>query len=265
MHTQRDEKCALRDGPEAPFVQKTRKPMWPSGISVSKSQNLKCFVPEDLQVILAKGAFEQLFGYAYATNKEISCMGVVRRDGSAFTVERFHLVAQEGGSAHTEMDPAALGTLIETLLGEGKADEARAIKCWAHSHPGMGCFWSKTDDNTCRLLVSDYLVSLVVSDDFAVRARLDVGGPLPFTVDEVPVILQVSPDVEALKRYGEEVTEKVKEAVGLPVGKTPGPESAAGLFDDDFWSDYYSRTHGFLEEDETGVLDAVADDRYPFP
>ena len=70
-----------------------RKPQWPAGISVSKSQTLKCFVPQGLQVILAKDAFEQLFGYAYATNTEISCLGVVRRDGSAFMVERFHLVA----------------------------------------------------------------------------------------------------------------------------------------------------------------------------
>ncbi len=263
MHKQRDEKPTLLDEPEAPFLRNARKPAWPSGVSVSKSQTLKCFVPEDLRVILAKEAFEQLFGYAYSTNREISCMGVVRRQGSTFTLERFHLVGQEGGSAHTEMDPAALGTLIETLLGEGKADEARAIKCWAHSHPGMGCFWSKTDDDTCRLLATDFLVSLVVSDGFAIRARVDVGGPVPFTVDEVPVILQVSPDEEALKRYGQEVAEKVKEAVGLPVGKTPGPENAGGLFDDDLRSDYYGRT-GFLEEDETAVLDAAVDDRDPF-
>ncbi len=241
-----------------------RKPQWPAGISVSKSHTLKCFVPDGLQVVLTKEAFEQLFGYAYATNREISCMGVVRRHGSAFIVERFHLVAQEGGSAHTEMDPVALGSLIETLLGEGKADEVRAIKCWAHSHPGMGCFWSKTDDDTCRLLATDFLISLVVSDGFAIRARLDVGGPVPFTVDEVPVIMEIQPDEEVLKRYGQEVAEKVKEAVGLPMGKTPRPENAGGLFDDGVWSDYYGRTYGFLEEDETAVLDAVADDREPF-
>jgi len=238
-----------------------RKPQWPVGIPVSKSQNLKCFVPAGLQVVLAKDAFEQLFGYAYATNREISCLGVVRRAGSAFVVERFHLVAQEGGSAHTEMDPAALGGLIETLLGEGKADEARAMKCWAHSHPGMGVFWSKTDDNTCRLLATDFLVSLVVSDDFAIRARIDVGGPVPFTVDEVPVVLQVSPDEEALKRHGQEVAEKVKEAVGLPLGKASVPESAGGLFDNDPWSDYYGQAYGLFDEDETATLDAVADDR----
>jgi proteasome lid subunit RPN8/RPN11 len=251
-------------GEPAVVLDVPRKPQWPAGISVSKSQNLKCFVPEGLQVVLARNAFEQLFGYAYATNKEISCLGVVRRAGSAFIVERFHLVAQEGGSAHTEMDPAALGGLIETLLVEGKADEARAIKCWAHSHPGMGCFWSKTDDNTCRLLAADFLVSLVVSDDFAIRARIDVGGPVPFSVDEVPVVLQVSPDEEALKRHGQEVAEKVKEAVGLPLGKAAGPESAGGLFDDGPWSDYYGQAYGLFDEDETAAMDAVTDDRDPF-
>jgi len=69
-------------------------------------------------------------------------MGVVRREGNCFIVERFHLVTQEGGMAHTEMDPAALGTLMESF-SPGQVQEARsssvgrtAIPAWAYSGRG---------------------------------------------------------------------------------------------------------------------------------
>ena len=118
---------------------------------------------QDIAVVLSKDAFAQLFGYAYATSQEISCLGVVNREGSIFRIERFYLVEQEGNGAHTEIKPESLAKLVERLMSEGKRDEATSIKTWAHSHPGMKCFWSRTDDATCRRLVSDCLVSIVVS------------------------------------------------------------------------------------------------------
>lgn len=116
------------------------KPSWPTGMIVSKSEKPSCYLPDDLQVILSQEAFEQLFGYAYATANEISCLGVVKRQGNCFIVERFHLVAQEGGLARTEMNPQALAELMTALLQQGKKEEARSLKCWAHSHPNMGVY-----------------------------------------------------------------------------------------------------------------------------
>jgi hypothetical protein len=89
--------------------------------------------------------------------EQISCMGAFRREGNIFIVERFHLVKQEGGIAHTEVAPNALGELVEQLMAGGKMQDARALKCWAHSHPGMGMFWSKTDDTTEVEAVGDDL------------------------------------------------------------------------------------------------------------
>jgi hypothetical protein len=100
--------------------------------------------------------------------------------------------------------------LVEELLSEGKLEEARSLRCWAHSHPGMGLFWSKTDEDTCNRLVTDYLVSLVVSDSFAIRCRVDVGGPVPFAIDHVPVLVEMSVEAGSLERYAAEVREKVK-------------------------------------------------------
>jgi hypothetical protein len=242
-----------------PRIEKSRKPYWPKGIQLSKSEKQECFIPDDLKVILTRQAFEQVFGYAYAAGTEISCLGMVRREGSSFVIERFHLVQQDGGSAHTEMDPSAIAQLMEQLLAQGKAEEARSIKCWAHSHPGMGVFWSKTDDNTCALLASDFLVSIVVSDGFAIRCRIDTRQPVPFTIDKVPVFCETALSQEILETYAKEVAEKVKVSFGLPAAHdTLGQRSS--IFDDEPWSDYYRDSYGLFDGEETAELEAVHDD-----
>ena len=54
----------------------------------------------------------------------------------------------------------------------------------------MDVFWSHTDDQNCRRLSSDWLVSIVVSDGFKIRCRVDVAWPVPFSLDYVPVFCE---------------------------------------------------------------------------
>jgi len=207
-----------------------RKPHWPLGLQLSAKKDVTCFIPEHLAVILSREAFEQLFSYAYSTTSEICCLGTVKQEGERFRIERFHLVGQTGSSGHTELDQQALAVLVEELLTEGKSEEARSLRCWAHSHPGMGLFWSKTDEDTCKRLATDYLVSLVVSDGFAIRCRIDVGGPVPFAVDHVPVLVEVPVEASSLERYAAEVREKVKyEPVLLCLGDREDRKFRAAL------------------------------------
>ena len=113
----------------------------------------------------------------------MSLLGIVDRDG----VREFFLVPQKGAHSHTETAPAAIGELIERLMLEGRTDDAKKLRCWAHSHPGMDVFWSHTDDDNCTRLCSDWLVSIVVSDGFKIRCRLDVASPVPAAFDWIPV------------------------------------------------------------------------------
>jgi hypothetical protein len=187
---------------------------WGVGLPLSGG-TVDCTLRCDVAVVLSRQAFGQLFSYAYLADGEMSCLGVVRREEpGVFVVEKFYLVEQASSAAHTEMEPEAVGRLVEGLLAEGKAEEARAIKCWAHSHPGMKCFWSGTDEKTCRHLVTDYLVSLVVAEGLELLCRLDVGGDLPFTVDGVPVYVDYDfPSGKEMEAYAGEVQAKVKPAV----------------------------------------------------
>ena len=201
--------------PQEPTVQTIEPTAWPLGLRLSAASTMTCSVPRDLAVVLSAEAFAQLFGYAYATSLEISCLGVVRREGARFLIERFHLMKQQCSTGHTELDQDAIAAVVAPLAQEGKSEELTALKCWAHSHPHMGLFWSRTDDDTCARLVSDWLVSLVVSDDFAIRCRIDVGGPVRFTIDQVPVFIETPIDKDRVAQLSREVKDLVSEAFEL--------------------------------------------------
>ena len=202
------------------------------GPPLSNGRQLECTLPDDLVVILTQKAFAKLFAYAYATEIEVSCLGIVERQGNTFRVIDLFLVAQESGPTHTLLSQEAIGQLIERLIAEGRKEDAGRIRCWCHSHPGnMGCFWSNTDQTTCRLLVTDWLVSIVVGSGFRLRCRVDIAGPIPFTIDHVPVCLDGLPDEALVAECGKEVQEKVKLAsprleVGFPLLPPAQPESS---------------------------------------
>ena len=190
-----------------------------TGVPLGPAKQIEVVLPKDLTVVLTQTAFSQLFGYAQATELEVSLLGIVEREGDIFSVSEFFLVPQRGAHSHTETDPAAIGELIERLMTEGRSDDAKNLRCWAHSHPGMDVFWSHTDDDNCTRLCSDWLVSIVVSDGFRVRCRLDVASPIPATFDWLPVYCESPVDATVAEQCRKEVAEKIKPMPFLGFGK----------------------------------------------
>lgn len=72
------------------------KPHWPTGLKVSPSKDITCFIPEHLAVILSREAFEQLFAYAYSTTNEVCCLGTVRQEEGRFRIEHLPALAFVG-------------------------------------------------------------------------------------------------------------------------------------------------------------------------
>jgi len=212
MQTQ-DKDKTKEETQEKPKARINKIPDWPLGLSLRNSEKLSVSIAENLAVVLTKDAFEQLFGWAYSTSKEISCLGSVHRDGNRFFIDKFYLLKQSGSSASTELDQDAVAELMEQMMAEGKTDEAQRIKCWAHSHPNMEAFWSKVDDATCQLLVNDYLISIVVGSNFAICCRIDIAAPLPITLDNVPVFYEISREGLPMEEYAEQVRNMVSERV----------------------------------------------------
>jgi proteasome lid subunit RPN8/RPN11 len=222
-------------------------PVRPLVLSLTGDKKIQVSIPDDVAVILAKEAFEQLFGWAYATSLEISCLGSVNRQGNRFFIEKFFLLRQSGSFGQTELDPDAVEELMERLLADGKSQEAQSLKCWAHSHPGMDVFWSTTDEHTCQLLASDYLVSLVVSSNFAIRCRIDSASPFPVSFDQVPVFYEMPEDAQSMRKYAEEVRSVVVERISrMPGNDNTNPEKK-DVFDSVFYCEFCGNFHGVGE------------------
>jgi proteasome lid subunit RPN8/RPN11 len=196
----------LNNPHEEPQAMERKAHKLPSGIPIQAEGQFSVSVSEELKVILTREAFAQLFGYVYATEMEVSCLGNVVQEGFVFKITKFYLLKQTGSAAHTELEPEAVAELTESIH---KAGETCLLRAWAHSHPGMGLFWSQTDEETCRTLVSDYLISLVVGKGFSVRCRIDLAGPIALTLDHVPVFYETNIDEALLKTCQAEVKEKL--------------------------------------------------------
>ncbi len=186
-------------------------PEWPVGLSLSGREPIRVSIAEDVAVVLTKDAFEQLFGWAYSTSCEISCLGSVHREGNRFFIDKFYLLKQAGSFGSTIINDDAIAELMEQLIKEGKGDKVQSVKCWGHSHPNIDVFWSTTDDSTCRLLVNDYLISIVVSNNFAIRCRIDITTPVPVTFDNIPVFYQIPENKLPMEKYAAEVRSAVSE------------------------------------------------------
>jgi len=242
MQTQDKEK-AKPETPEKPLKTASNPPIWPTGLVISKKENISVSIAEDLAVILTRDAFEQLFGWAYSTFVEISCLGTVRREGNCFFIERFYLLKQTGSSANTELDQAAISGLVERLIAEGSRAEAERIKCWVHSHPNMDTFWSTTDDATCRLLASDYLISIVVSNNFKIRCRIDIATPLPLVIDNVPVFYPMQLG-QSQDKYAQEVKAAILETQFNQSHAAKEPDKKEDRFIPEQYCDYCGNWHG---------------------
>lgn len=170
------------------------------GVPLGKPEKPKCEIVDGLAVLLSAEATQDLSGYSYATDNEISCLGTVIRQNNIFRIEHLYLLKQTGSFGHTEMDQTSVAEMMEQLISEGKTEEAKSLKCWVHSHPGgMGVFWSQTDNETCRRLVSDYLVSIVVGEGYRAKCRIDVAAPIAFAADDIPLFYEMP--AESTKDY----------------------------------------------------------------
>jgi len=78
-----------------------------------------------------------------ATPKELSGFGEVEVMDELLVINKFHLLDSGGTSASTSIDAEKLQELRNTNWST-----RHNLRCWIHTHPTMGVFWSSTDIDT---------------------------------------------------------------------------------------------------------------------
>ncbi len=160
------------------------------------------------KVLLSAEAEKQLRVWTQAAQGEFSCFGVteVDKDSGAIVVKEFFLPEQTCTDSHTSPDRESMGALMTELVKAGY--DVSDLRCWAHSHADMECFWSSEDSETVDQMDNDdWLLSIVTNKAGHFRARLDLYKPWRITVDQIKVGFLAS--VEHDKALEAELKDKV--------------------------------------------------------
>ncbi len=160
------------------------------------------------KVLLSVEAERQLRVWTQAAKGEFSCFGVteVDTDSGAIVVKKFFLPEQVCTDSHTSPDRESMGALMTELVKAGH--DVSDLRCWAHSHADMNCFWSSEDADTIEQMDNgDWLISIVTNKQGHFRARLDLYAPWRITVDQIKVGFLTS--VERDEELEKELRDKV--------------------------------------------------------
>ncbi len=160
------------------------------------------------KVLLSGEAEKQLRVWTQAAKGEFSCFGVIEKDedSGAIVIVKFFLPEQTCTDSHTSPDRESMGALMTELVKVGH--DVSDLRCWAHSHADLNCFWSSEDADTIEQMDNgDWLVSIVTNKQGHFRARLDLYSPWRITVDQIKVGFLAS--VERDETLEKELSDKV--------------------------------------------------------
>ena len=162
-------------------------------------------------MLLSAEAERQLRVWTQAAKGEFSCFSVTEIDESgAIVVKKFFLPEQICTESHTSPDRESMGMLMTELVKGGY--DVSDLRCWAHSHADMDCFWSSEDADTIEQMDNgDWLISIVTNKAGHFRARLDLYHPWRITVDQIKLGFLSS--VERDDALEKELHEKVNTSV----------------------------------------------------
>jgi len=126
-------------------------------------------------------------------------------------IDAFRLLKQENTSSNTTMDDEDVARF---MIEVAKAGEAEQWRGWLHSHGGLGCFWSSTDEQLIEEygLAAPWWVSVVTNKKGETLGRLDTYQPFRLTCTLPVVSLYQLPqeDLDAIEAEFKEKCSQVR-------------------------------------------------------
>jgi len=168
-------------------------------------------VSGEVYVLLSQLAYSQIVGYLTSTKCEVSCFGTLDILDNALFVQELFLPEQTGAGAETNINPANLSKLVTEMVKNGQLEKVEKLKVWFHSHPNMEASFSSIDINEAiPAVLKDYMLSIVVNEDFEMSARFDMAKPLKVAISNLPVYLEGVVFKDVASKCRQELSKKVK-------------------------------------------------------
>lgn len=124
----------------------------------------------DMKIHMPHNVYQKIMFWVMKADFEVSGMGNASFDPKTglFSVHDACLIKQEGGAAHTDIDPAALAKAMYEMR-----DQPGQLSFWWHSHVDMSVFMSATDVATCKQLGSHgWCLAMVFNKKYQYKTAL---------------------------------------------------------------------------------------------
>jgi hypothetical protein len=164
----------------------------------------------DMKMEIDEDVFRKIMYWIDKADFEVSGLGkiIVDKERNVIRVVDAILLKQEGSSAATELDAAAIGKAM-FLLKDTPGD----LRWWWHSHVNMNVFWSGTDQGTIKQLgTGGWFTATVFNKKREMKSAFVQSSPVRLVVEDVPTKVDQHVDKSEQeqwdKAYAENVIEK---------------------------------------------------------
>lgn len=168
---------------------------------------------------------QKVMHWVLNTDKEISGLGKIIKEGDSFRVIDAILLPQRNTQSTTDIEPEDVGKAMFELR-----ETPGELRWWWHSHVNMGTFWSGTDDDTMeKLSAPGWFIHSVFNKQWNVRTAFQMGKPFNYRIDEIPLNVNhpnISAEMKAL--WDEEVKKNVTNVTTFRSARSSGQASAKG-------------------------------------
>lgn len=165
-----------------------------------------------LKVEIDEKSWDTLFGWCRAATSEVSGMGLIKKDGSTFSIYDVFLPKQtchHSGTTLTEEGKA----LLQGELHKKKIPGSN-LRLWWHTHYNFGTFFSTTDVQTIEELCGnnkDWILSMVINQAGDYKCRLDIMNPIRIAIENISVVKKINIDDSLADKYKKDIETNVSE------------------------------------------------------
>ena len=146
-----------------------------------------------MKLVIPYNIHKKIMHFVNKADFEVSGFGKVTHTNGVLTVIDVILLKQEGGAAHTDIDPAALGKAMYELR-----NSPGDLNFWWHSHVKMQAFWSGQDLATIdKIAQNGYCVATVFNQKNEHKSAFSGVYTDPFGERSVVLYDNITTEIEA--------------------------------------------------------------------
>ncbi len=188
------------------------------------------------EILIPQEIHDKVMHWVNKSSNEVSGFGKATLTENVFEIKSVHLLDQEVGGAHTDIDEKAMAK----FMYESRNDAGEYLWWW-HSHVNMAVFWSSQDKDTilelggqgcviASVFNKSEEVRSAIAYKYSYKSEISEGTATQFT-DELTTTIGMNVDESEVAKWDKEFADKVKEKKVIPYTSTWDDHWEYGMYE----------------------------------